>query len=318
LALPEGERCVRLAASMTIDDVIARMGWERAARPAVALLGGGITNLNYRVDVVGEAYVVRIPGRDSVSLGIDRRHEHACTVAAHASGVAPEVVAYLEEEGVLITRFIDGHGLGEAEMRRAGTVGRIAQALRRYHGGPRFPGTFSPFQKVREYLAAVGPRDVPLPERFAWMMEQAARLEASFGAPTALRPCHNDLLPGNFLDDGERLWIVDWEYAATGDLFFDLGNFAVHHHLSDSLEHTLLEAYFVRVPAGAVARLKLMKIISDLREAMWAMVQVAISDLDYDFRTYGRTHFDRYTAALEDPRLPKWLAEAADPSSRGV
>ncbi|HKV43533.1 MAG TPA: phosphotransferase [bacterium] len=303
---------------MNIDDIIARMGWERTARPTVALLGGGITNLNYRVDVGGEAYVVRVPGQDSASLGIDRECEHACAVAAHASGVAPEVVAYLEEEGVLITRFIHGRGLGEAEMRQAGTVGRVAQALRRYHGGGPFPGTFSPFGKVRKYLAAAEPHGAPLPERFAWMMEQAAKLEASLGAPSTLRPCHNDLLPGNFLDDGERLWIVDWEYAATGDIFFDLGNFAVHHQLSDSLEHALLEVYFGHVTAGTMARLKLMKIISDLREAMWAMVQVAISDLDYDFRTYGRMHFDRYAAALGDPRLPAWLAQVADPFSRGV
>ena len=98
---------------MTIDDVIERMGWERAGHPTVALLGGGITNLNYRVDAGGEAYVVRIPGRDSAVLGIDRAREHACAVAAHESGVAPEVVAYLADGGVLITRFIDGGGLVE-------------------------------------------------------------------------------------------------------------------------------------------------------------------------------------------------------------
>jgi len=284
----------------------------------VTPLGGGITNLNYRVEVGGEAYVVRIPGRGSTHLGIDRTRERACTAAAHVSGVAPGVVAFLEEDGVLITQCIDGRALSEEEMRRPATVRRVAQTLRCYHGGPPFPGAFSPFRTVREYLAVAAPRGAPLPERFNWMMAEADRLEAVLGGPVALRPCHNDLLLGNFLDDGERLWIVDWEYAAMGDVFFDLGNFAVHHQLSNGLEHTLLEAYFGHVTAGAMARLRLMRIISDLREAMWAMVQVAISDLDYDFRTYGRTHFDRYAAALGDPRMPAWLAEAADPSSRGV
>jgi thiamine kinase-like enzyme len=96
-----------------------------------------------------------------------------------------------------------------------------------------------------------------------------------------------------------------------GDLYFDLGNFAVHHQLSDADEETLLQAYFGSAPRHAIARLKLMKIISDLREAMWAMVQVTISTLDYDFVAYGRKHFDRYTAQLHDPRLRDWLAEAS-------
>ena len=299
---------------MTIDDVIERMGWERAGRPTVALLGGGITNLNYRVDAGGQAYVVRIAGRDSALLGIDRAREHACAVTAHESGVAPEVVAYLAPEGVLITRFIDGRGLAEAEMRQAPMLGRVAQALRRYHGGRPFPGTFSPFRAVREYLAAAGARGAPLPERFDWMLQQAERLETALSRPGRSRPCHNDLLLGNFIDDGKRLWIVDWEYAAMGDVFFDLGNFAAHHELPEPLERTLLAAYFGVARSGMMARLRLMKIISDLREAMWAMVQVAISALDYDFRAYGRKHFDRCAAALRDPRLPAWLAEAADPT----
>ena len=313
---------------MTIDDVVARMGWTAAPDLAVAALGGGITNLNYRVDAGGEVFVVRIPGRDSAHLGVDRTREHACTAAAHTRGVAPAVVTFLEADGILITRFIRGRPMTEEALRDPETLRRVADALRRTHESPPFPGTFSPVGTAREYLAAAALRGAPLPERLDWMLAQADRLEVALGAPGALRPCHNDLLAGNFLDDGERLWIVDWEYAAMGDLFFDLGNFAAHQKLSDSLERTLLDAYFGDVsgggnvranadaPAGAVARLKLMRIISDLREAMWAMVQVAISDLDYDFRAYARKHFDRYTAALEDPRLPAWLAEAAPPASR--
>jgi len=303
---------------MNIDDVIARMGWAGAANLTVTPLGGGITNLNYRVTAGGEVYVVRIPGQGSTHLGIDRAREYACTAAAHASGVAPSVAAFLKEDGVLITQFVRGRGPSAEEMRRPEMVRRVAQALRRYHGGPPFPGIFSPFRTVREYLATAAPRGAPLPARFDWMMAQADRLEAALGGPGALQPCHNDLLLGNFLDDGERLWIVDWEYAAMGDVFFDLGNFAAHQRLSDSQEHTLLEAYFGRDASGAAARLALMKIISDLREALWAMVQVTTSALDYDFHAYGRMHFDRYTAALADPRLPAWLAEAAAAASRGA
>lgn len=296
---------------MTIDDVIARMGWA-GPEVVVQLLSGGITNLNYRVEVGGEAFVVRIPGQDSQYLGIDRRREHACNVAAHEAGVAPDVVAFFEDAGVLVTRFLRGRGLTMEEMHDPQTLQRVAAALRRYHRGRAFPGTFSPFQTVREYLATAAPRGAPLPERFDWMLEQAERLEAAVGEPSSLQPCHNDLLLANFLDDDGRLWIIDWEYAAMGDVFFDLGNFAVHHQLSDAEESTLLCTYFGLVTSGAVARLKLMKIISDLREAMWAMVQGTISTLDYDFAGYGRKHFDRYTAQLQDPHVPAWLTDAAE------
>ncbi len=300
---------------MSIDEVIARMGWADAPDLIVAPLSGGITNLNYRVEVGGETYIVRVPGRDSTHLSIDRGREHTCTAAAHEAGVAPAVVAFLEESGVLITRFIRGRGLTEEEMRHPATLRQVAEALRRYHGGPPFPGTFSPFQTVREYLSVAASRGAPLPERIDWMLAQADQLEAALGAPGVLRPCHNDLLTANFLDDGERLWIIDWEYAAMGDIFFDLGNFAVHHQLSDVEEKTLLVGYFGRLPPNAIARLKPMKIISDLREAMWAMVQVTISTLDYDFIAYGQKHFNRYAAQLQDPRLPAWLADAAGPAA---
>ncbi|OFX27931.1 MAG: hypothetical protein A2Z07_08085, partial [Armatimonadetes bacterium RBG_16_67_12] len=224
--------------------MIARMGWAAHAGPVVEPLDGGITNQNYLVRVGDQAFVVRIPGRDTEYLGIDRRHEHACTMAAHRVGVAPEAVAFFEEAGVLVTRFVPGRGLREEEMHQPRILARVAGALRRYHDGLKFPGTFSPFQTVRDYLAVSAPRGAPLPDRFEWMIGQADRLESAMGTPPVPRPCHNDLLLANWLDDGERLWIVDWEYAAMGDIFFDLGNFAVHQQLTDAEEETLLRAYF--------------------------------------------------------------------------
>jgi len=286
------------------------MGWRPSADLTVESLGGGITNLNYRVHVGGHDFVVRIPGRDSGRLGIDRRREYACTVAAHGCGVAPEAVAFFEDTGILVTRYIAGHELSEHDMRQPATLRRVAETIRRYHAGPRFPGTFSAFQTVRDYLAWSAPRGAPLPDRFDWMLSQAGRMEEALGAPALLRPCHNDLLRANFIAAGDRLWIIDWEYAAMGDPSFDLANFAVHHQLTDDEETALIRAYFGDVTPSASARLKLMKIISDLREAMWAMVQVTVSHLAYDFVGYGRKHFDRYVARLQDPRVPAWLAAA--------
>ncbi len=296
---------------MTLEEVIAQIpGWT-SARTVTSTLGGGITNLNYRVDVEEESFVVRIPGKDSELLGIDRQREHACTLAASQSGVGPDVVHYLEAEEVLVTSFIPGRPLSMEEMGRPTTIRRVAESLRRYHSGPAFPGTFSALETIREYLR-ISRSGAPLPLRIDWMVEQAGVIDSALRAVTRPpRPCHNDLLLGNFIDDGHRIRIVDWEYAAMGDPFFDLGNFAVHHGLSDAQEAMLLEAYLGQATAPDVARLKLMKIASDLREAMWGMVQVTISSLDYDFVQYGQKHFDRYITQLQDPRLPVWLTDAA-------
>jgi len=296
---------------VTLQEVIARIpGWTDATVVTTAL-GGGITNLNYRVDVARESFVVRIPGKDSELLGIDRGREYACTLTASLSGVGPEVVHFLEPEGVLVTRFIAGRGMSAEEIGRPTAIRRVAESLRRVHNGPPFPGTFSAFETVQEYLR-ISSSGAPLPETIDWMVERAKTIdEAMRAVPRPLRPCHNDLLLANFIDDGHLIRIVDWEYAAMGDPFFDLGNFAVHQGLSDAQERVLLEAYLERVTAPDLARLKLMKILSDLREAMWGMVQVTISSLDYDFVAYGQKHFDRYLRQLQDPRLPGWLTDAA-------
>ena len=294
---------------MTLNDVITRMGWT--GRSVTSLpLSGGITNVNYRVDVDGQPFFVRLPGQDSEYLGIERKREVACNIAAHATGVAPGVTAFFEDAGVVITQFVEGHLVPEAEMHEPRMLARVAAALRCYHAGADFPGVFSPFQAAREYLEFSGPRGAPLPDRFEWMRAQADRLEKVIGKPPVMRPCHNDLLLANWLDDGHKLWIVDWEYAAMGDIYFDLGNFAVHLQLTDAEEALLLQGYFGRVTPAAVARLKLMKIISDLREAMWAMVQIVVSNLDVDFVAYGEKHFSRYAKQLGDSRVDAWLREA--------
>jgi thiamine kinase-like enzyme len=297
---------------VTLEEVIARIPDWTSARTVTSTLGGGITNLNYRVDVEGKSFVVRIPGKDSELLGIDRQREHACTLAASQSGVGPQVVHYLEAEKILITSFIPGRAISMEEMGQPTTIRRVAESLRRYHSGPAFPGTFSALGTILEYLR-ISRSGAPLPLRIDWMVEQAEVIDGALRAVTRPpRPCHNDLLLGNFIDDGHRIRIVDWEYAAMGDPFFDLGNFAVHHGLSDAQDVMLLEAYFGQATAPDVARLKLMKIASDLREAMWGMVQVAISSLDYDFVQYGQKHFDRCALQLQDPRLPAWLTAARE------
>ncbi len=273
------------------------------------VLGGGITNHNFRVEVDGDRFVLRVAGKDTDLLGIDRHVELAATEAAAAAGIGPEVVAFVEPEGWLVTRFLDGAIPPLERMREPQMLGRVAAALRAFHDGPAIPGTFDSFRVVEAYRATALERGGRVPSDFEWAHELAGRIEERRSADAPV-PCHNDLLNANFLDDGERLSIVDWEYAGMGDLFFDLANFSVNHGLDEQARTTLLEAYFGAVRAQDRRALELMRFMSDFREAMWGVVQAGVSELDFDFGDYGRKHFDRLEKARSDPRFEDWIEAA--------
>lgn len=257
------------------------------------VLGGGITNHNVKVELDGEAYVLRVAGKDTNLLGIDRSVELAATEAAAAVGVGPEVVAFVEPEGWLVTRFIAGEIPPLERMREPGMLTRVAEALRAFHGAPAIPGRFDAFRVVETYRETAFARGGEIPDAYGWAHGIAERIERRRGT-AELRPCHNDLLNANFIDDGERLRIVDWEYAGMGDLFFDLANFSINHELDEEGCATLLRAYFDGdVRREDSAGLELMRFMSDFREAMWGVVQTAVSELDFDFRGYAREHFER-------------------------
>jgi thiamine kinase-like enzyme len=163
---------------------------------------------------------------------------------------------------------------------------------------------------VEAYAATAAARGVAPPEEFVWAKDLADRIEAARG-PQPLVPCHDDLLNANFIDDGTRIRIVDWEYAGMGDRWFDLGNFAVNNELDDDQETLLLEAYFGEPPDDRRrATLKLFRFMSDFREGMWGVVQAGVSELEFDFRDYAQKHFDRLEKARTDPRFEGWIEEA--------
>jgi thiamine kinase-like enzyme len=300
--------------ALTAEEAITRVTpWHARGDIAVAPLPGGITNLNYKLSVGGQSFVLRIGGAETELLGIDRRCEHLAHRAAASLGIAPEIFFLIEPELYLVTRFIDGRPLSPAEIGRPDNLRRVAAAMRAYHLLTPIPCTFSPFRTVEAYAETSIRHGVELRADFADLMQQLRQIEgALLEAPASIRLCHNDLLNANFLDDG-ALRILDWEYAGMGDPFFDLGNFAVHHELSDEQDQILLESYFGAPQAPAqFAHLQLMKIASDFREAMWGMLQVGISQLDFDFRGYADRHFARMLTHLRDPRLESWLSLAAE------
>jgi thiamine kinase-like enzyme len=258
-------------------------------------LGGGITNRNFRAVAAGQEFVLRVGGKDTELLGIDRAAEHAASSVAAELGLGPEVVAFVEPEGYLVTRYVDGE-VGKVDLDRVGA------ALRRLHDGPALPARFDSFRVVEAYRATAHERGVAVPSAYARAKEIADQIERRRSG-TAFRPCHNDLLSANFIDDGTRLWLVDWEYAGMGDPFFDLGNFAVNNELGEEGENELLAAY----GSDNGEALVLMRFMSDFREAMWGIVQLAISELDFDFGAYAEEHFERLARTAADPRFLKAL-----------
>ena len=213
---------------MDVDAIIARMWPGREAR--IELLGGGITNHNWKVTLADDAYVLRVAGRDTGLLGIDRAVEHEASLAAAAVGVGPEVVAFVEHEGYLVTRFIEGSAVPKDRMREPDSIRRVAKALKAVHAGPSLAGRFISFRVVEDYRSTAFARGVDVPAGYAWARQVARRIERARGAFPE-RPCHNDLLNANFIDDGSRIRIVDWEYAGMGDVFFDLANFSINNGL---------------------------------------------------------------------------------------
>ena len=285
---------------MPIDGLVERLWPGRDV--AVERLGGGLTNHNFKVTVDGEAFVVRVGGKDTELLGIDRRSEHGAALAAAQIGVGPEVVAFVEPESCLVTRFVEGRPIPLETMRAPETIGRAARTLRLIHDGPHVPGRFDSFRVVESYRDTVLARGRAVPAAYGHAKAIADRIEGALG-PREERPCHNDLLNANFLDDGERIRIVDWEYAGMGDPFFDLANFSVNNELAEADDRALLAAYADEAGDDDLARLALMRLMSDFREAMWGAVQQAVSELDFDFVAYASEHFERLEATAASTRF---------------
>ena len=269
-------------------------------------LGGGITNHNFKVAVDSELFVLRIGGKDTELLGIDRDIEYAAARAAAAVGVGPEVTAFVEPEGYLVTRFVDGRPIPPEEMRRPEAIECVASVLRRFHESPPIPGGFNSFRVVEVYRDTAQQHGVEMPASFEALKALTDEIESVRG-PQPLCPCHNDLLNANFLDEDGQIRIVDWEYAGMGDRFFDLANFSVNHEFGDDENEALLEAYFGAVRSLDLAALHLMRFMSDFREAMWGVVQQSISELDFDFRAYANEHLDRLEQTAATPEFQEAL-----------
>ena len=293
-----------------LNDAIARLEGALGAREGEPVaLSGGITNRNFRVVLGGEPYVVRVHGAQTDLLGIDRDSERSANATAATLGIAPRVAAH--GEGFLVTEYVMCSALEPAGV--AAHAAEVARALRAFHGSDvTLRAHFDVPTLLEEYAALVAERGGALPDSYAPAQRAASRIAGALGdAPR--RPCHNDLLAGNVIatEDG-RVLIVDWEYAGMGHPYFDLGNVSVNNDFDADAEERLLSAYLERDPgASERATLKLMRVLSDAREAAWGVLQGLVSELEFDFDGYARSHFARMRGATDSAEFEEWLAAAA-------
>ncbi len=290
-----------------LDRIPVLAGRERS----VVELHGGLTNQNLRVTTTDGDYVVRRFRGDSELLGIDRDAEHANSVAAAQAGVGAPVVDYLPELGVLVIGFLGGRTYDNATFAEPGVPARAGEAIRRLHEGPRFVGDFDMVDRQQRYLSTVRERGYPLHEEYVDLDEQfhqVGRALAVRAEPTV--PCNNDLLAGNFVDDGDRLWLIDYEYSGNNDACFELGNTCTECDLDDDQVDELVTAYFGAGSPGKLARVRLQALVSAYGWSLWGAIQSAASSLDFDFDTWGRERFEKAALGLTGDGLQTLLEHA--------
>jgi len=302
------------ASMRTIVEAIP--GW-RGRHIEVSELSGGLTNRNYLVRVDGEPAVVRVPGTATDLLAVDRANERHNTRAAATTGIGPRILHELPGSDVVVLEFIHGRTMSNASLGEPGMPGRIAASLRRLHAGPRFLRDFNMFRLVEFYLRIVDERGVPIPDGYRERLPLVARIEEALAArPLNTVPCHNDLLAENYIDDGNQLRIVDYEYSGNNDPCFELGNTCQELGYEEARIRELCGAYFGSVTRPLLARTKLQMIMSDVGWTLWAAIQARISTIEYDFRGWAMERWDRAEAKLAAPAFESWLADVRlDPAS---
>lgn len=274
-------------------------------------IAAGLTNKNYRLDVRGKTFFVRIPGPATDLLAIDRANELDNTRAAAEAGVGPKVIHHDPARGALVLEWIDGRTMSNAAFAEPGTPARIAEALRRLHAGARFRDDFNMFRLAEYYLGVVDERSLRIPGGYRDELPKVALIEAALAAhPLPTVPCHNDLLAENYLDDGRQLWIVDYEYSGNNDPTFELGNTAQELGFDAAHQEELCAAYFGEATPALLARMRLQMIMSDVGWTLWAAIQAAISSIDYDFWDWAEERWGRASTAFARDDFDDLLAEA--------
>jgi thiamine kinase-like enzyme len=304
--------------AVTVEEIIDRIDAWRGRPASIRPLTNGLTNANYRVDVDGRAFVVRIPGVSTELLAIDRANElHSARVAA-ALGIGPALLHHFPDSGATVVEFLHGRPMTNDTLREPGMPGRIASTLRVLHGGPRFLRDFDMLGLAETYRAVAERRGFTLPPSYRARRPVIGQIGTALAVrPLPTVPCHNDLLADNYIEQAGRLRLVDWEYSGNGDPAFELGNTCRELDYDDARMMELCRAYWGGVPPALVARVRLHMIVSDVGWALWAAIQTAISRIAFDFAAYGGARWARAEAAIDSPDFPRWIDAVASRGERG-
>jgi len=296
---------------ITIQEVVQQIDEWRGRELAIQPLSGGLTNTNFRVEVDRQQFFVRIPGVSTDLLAVDRRNEYENSKAAAEAGVGPRVFYHLPEHDVMVLEFIQGNTMSNVALNAPGMPARIAAAIKQLHSGPRFYKDFNMFRLTEFYLGIVKQYQVPIPDGYYARMPAVKRIEAAMQVhPLQTVPCNNDLLAENYIDSGDKLWIIDYEYSGNNDPTFELGNTCQELQYDEAKIIELCAAYFVQTTPDKLARMKLNMIMSDVGWGLWAAIQAKISKIDFDFWGWATERWGRAVEKMDSEAFEEWLEEA--------
>jgi thiamine kinase-like enzyme len=294
---------------MPLEEVLAAVPELHAAESVEPLIGG-LTNTNYKVTSPSGCYVVRISGKDTSLLAIDRENEAHNTVAAAETGVGAPYVAFLPEQDALVLGFLDGEVMDSAKLRSGEHTDAIADACRRLHAGRRFLHDFDMFEIQPRYLEIVRERGFRLPDRYEEFEPKIRELERAMRIrPEPTVPCNNDLLAENFIRVDSEMRLIDYEYSGNNEASFELGNVWSESNLSLEQLEELIAAYWGRPLRNKVARARLWGLMSKYGWTLWGSIQDGISDIDFDFWGWAMEKYERAVAELDGPEFEQLLAD---------
>ena len=260
-------------------------------RTSIQELSGGLTNRNFLIHTPAAKYVARVSSNSSSLLSIDRGSEYINSTIAGKGGIGAEVLDYLPGEGLLLISYIQGKTFAAVDVSQ--NLERIATSLRGLHSLSAFDHEFNMFTTQKNYLNIVENRGFRLPAGYLNFREQVNEIHSAFQVLFAgLVPCNNDLLPGNFIDDGEKIWLIDYEYAGNNDACFEIGNVWAEAFLPLSALEALVRAYYGQYRPEKVARAWLWALMAKYGWTLWASIQSEVSDLGFDFWEWGMTKYD--------------------------
>jgi thiamine kinase-like enzyme len=275
-------------------------------------LSGGLTNRNVKVITPDAVYVARCTDTGSNLLGIDRDEEFHNTKMAEQAGVGAPVIDYRPDLGILLLGYLNGKTLCNDDFQREGVVAKVAAGCRELHRGPRFRSRFDMFERQPRYLKTVRDNGFKIPFDYLDHADTFAQIEKALTATDQTTvPCNNDLLAGNFIEDGERVWIIDYEYAGNNDPCFELGNIWSECGLSIDQLDELVTAYYGRRLRHKIARAHLQGIVAKYGWTLWGCIQSASSALEVDFWAWAMERYEAAVAEFNGPHFTRLLDDVS-------